>query len=782
MDTGLLSAEEAGSVTRLIATGDWDPIAQWAVCALCLIVLGLTIWNYRHEPVLGRRITLISLRVLVLALLLFLFFQPALVTETMQRSRNAVAVLIDDSESMSLPHGDETRSDAARSLVERMAPLFKEWEVERDVIFHRFDSALERLPDEFSGEELEAKGESTRVLEVLEALQSESGRRDLAGIVLISDGVDNGGLSERMADAVGLDRETRDFALSLGAPIHVFSFTDSPDLLDVGVVELRHPPFAFHMNVSKIEATIRATGLAPGTPIQVSLLEEGQPIANRTIQVPKDKSETAVIFEVVPRQVGHRAWTVQVTAPQGDLLPGNNSRHAVMQVIRDRIRVLQICGHPSWDQRFLRNHLKRDPNIDLISFFILINPENMFAVQANETTLIPFPAHELFVEELGGFDLVIFQDFNHGPFQTRHHLFRIRDLIREGGGFLMVGGPRAFTEGGYHDTELAEVLPVSLPPPREPGATLDTQRFHPELTDAGRRHPVTRLLPDAEENARLWKKLPTLEGIHRVSGLQEGAISLLDHPRLKTTSGGPQPVLSVMDVDRGRSMALTTDSAWGWSFLHSGQGGSSRTYATFLDNVIRWLIRDPDLEHVHLKLADVDVQLGETVPIRILVKGTDYAPLPDHPVTLHITRRPALDDVHSTAVTLATPTDLRTDARGEIVVPISFDASGIHDIGARTTSQEFESRAHVILVASDSPVERLIVTPENDGLGLLADTTGGLRASITASVPELPLEEGALLQVVRREEEALWSNALVLALAALLFGVEWWMRQRMGYL
>ena len=107
---------------------------------------------------------------------------------------------------------------------------------------------------------------------------------------------------------------------------------------------------------------------------------------------------------------------------------------------------------------------------------------------------------------------------------------------------------------------------------------------------------------------------------------------------------------------------------------------------------------------------------------------------------------------------------------------------GIHDVVARSVVQEFESRAHAILVASDSPVERLVVTPENDGLGLLADTTGGIRSSITAAVGDLPLEEGALLQVVRREEEALWSNALVLFLAALLFGVEWWMRQRMGYL
>jgi hypothetical protein len=346
----------------------------------------------------------------------------------------------------------------------------------------------------------------------------------------------------------------------------------------------------------------------------------------------------------------------------------------------------------------------------------------------------------------------------------------------------MVGGPRAFTEGGYHDTELAEVLPVSLPAPGVPGSTLDTGRFQPVLTDAGRRHPVTRLLPDAEQNVDAWKKLPELEGINRVTGLQAGALSLLDHPSLKTANGGPQPILSVVEVDRGRTMALTTDSSWLWSFLHSGTGGSSRTYATFLDNAIRWLIRDPDLEHVHLKIEKVNAQIGTSVPIQILVKGTDYAPLPDHPVSLTVTRRAPLTEVNTAAAVLPTPTGLRTNARGEVIVHLPLDTPGIHDVIARSEVQEFESRAHAILVASDNPLERQLVAPDHDGMGLLADITGGIRASITGDPPNLPFNDGALLQVVRREEEPLWSHPLVLALAALLLGLEWWMRQRMGYL
>ena len=42
-----------------------------------------------------------------------------------------------------------------------------------------------------------------------------------------------------------------------------------------------------------------------------------------------------------------------------DAIPGNNS-HSRHSVVRDRTRVLQVCGSPSYDQKFLRLFLKED--------------------------------------------------------------------------------------------------------------------------------------------------------------------------------------------------------------------------------------------------------------------------------------------------------------------------------------------------------------------------------------------------------------------------------------
>ena len=50
-----------------------------------------------------------------------------------------------------------------------------------------------------------------------------------------------------------------------------------------------------------------------------------------------------------------------------------------MRVIRDKIRVLQVAGAPSWDVRALRQMLKSNPNVDLISFFILRTQDDHLA-------------------------------------------------------------------------------------------------------------------------------------------------------------------------------------------------------------------------------------------------------------------------------------------------------------------------------------------------------------------------------------------------------------------
>ena len=196
-------------------------------------------------------------------------------------------------------------------------------------------------------------------------------------------------------------------------------------------------------------------------------------------------------LKFTPQQVGTLPLNLRLSTAAGEYSQENNQRSFVLRVIRDRVRVLLVAGRPSWDERFLRGLLKQDPNVDLVSFFILRTATDNAGPQ-DQLSLIPFPVAEIFGPQLRTFDAVVFVNFDYRPYRAldiERFLPALRDYVRGGGAFAMVGGEQSFGEGHYGATPLAEVLPVEV----VEGLGLAEEEFRPRLTPEGRRHPVTSL-------------------------------------------------------------------------------------------------------------------------------------------------------------------------------------------------------------------------------------------------------------------------------------------------
>lgn len=776
----LLKRYDPNVTETFVLNGQWSLWEQALAIATALVIFALTAWNYRTTRSWKRRISMLTLRAFILMLLLFIFYQPAMVLETIQKSRNTVVVLVDDSESLALPQGDSHGTALIQSFFADKADFFESLSETSDVETFVFGAGLKPVPMADMPEAITARQTQTLMLEALEQVRERLRNKDIGGIVIATDGVDNGKLMDRVEDSVGLDEETRRFVETLRAPIFPVLTADLASVKDVGIQKIQYNNFVFVLNASSLQTTVRITGYAPGTAAIVSLFENGQSLATKTVTVEPERRDYPVTFDFVPRRLGNQVFTVYSPPLPEDVYAGNNEKNVIINVIRDRIRVLQICGHPSWDERFFRNWLKRNPNIDLISFFILINPRNSYAISQAETTLIPFPTHELFVEELGGFDLIVFQDFNHGPFQTREHLFRVRDFVKNGGAFLMIGGARAFSEGGYFGTEITEVLPVEIAPSFGDGSTLDHSRFSPVLTDPGKRHPITRLRLDPGANEDLWATLPPLEGLNEVVRIKPNGVSLLDHPTEKMSNGGAAPVVAVSEAGEGRVMTLLTDSTWLWSFRQD-EGGSSSAYSTFWDNAIRWLIRDPELDLVRILLEGTEHPKGAPLQATVRVLGLDYKPIPGQKVHVTVKRRGGVNQWNQAAIIADLP-DARSDESGDLVVDIPTDQTGVVEITAssKVVDRVVTGSRLVVVVENNPELENIV--PKTDVMRLLAEASSGQTYLLTDNTFQPAFREPEILKVTKREEQDLWSGADILAIACLLFGLEWWLRRKLGYL
>ena len=389
-----------------------------------------------------------------------------------------------------------------------------------------------------------ATGGATDALGALRAAAGGSGApgRRLAGVLLVTDGADNGAL------AAGLSGQPRADLLALGVPVNVVAVgSDAPR--DLAVERVAVDDFAFVRSTLTVEATLRARGFGRED-VQVLLKREGQVVAQATLKLEPGKETYTVPLSFAPDTTGTFVLTVSTPVLPGEAVAENNTRSFVLRVIRDRVRVLLVAGRPSWDERFLRGLLKQDPNVDLVSFFILRTAGDNPGPQ-DQLSLIPFPVAEIFGEQLRTFDAVIFLDFAYQPYRSldiERFLPNLRDYVRGGGAFAMVGGGQSFAQGHYAGTPIADILAVD--PAEGMGET--SEPFRPRLTAEGRRHPVTSLAPGEGANEAAWSALPPLPGLNFTRPLPstDGARVLLEAPTL-LSGGRPAPVVAVREVGIG---------------------------------------------------------------------------------------------------------------------------------------------------------------------------------------------------------------------------------------
>jgi hypothetical protein len=703
--------------------------------------------------------------------------EPAVELRQIVKVPNHVAVLVDTSRSMEVrpPDGGASRAERAAALIRAAAPTFAAWEQAG----HRVDLyGFGEVVAPATPESLAARpaAEATRMGEALAEMRARYAGRDLGAVVVVSDGIDTGRIGEGPLDAAA-----RTTISALDAPIHTVGIGEA-SLRDVSVAAVLADEFAFVRTPVTIEAVIRQHGL-PDRQIELTLTRDGRPVATRSVILRSDRSEERVPFEWLPDHPGNFVFQIATPVLAGEALASNNSQVFTVKVIRDRVRVLHLCGRPSWDQRFLRAMLRRDPNVDLVSFFILRTETDDQPWNRNELSLIPFPTYEIFEEQLKSFDLVIFQNFNFAPYGVEPFLPGVRDYVEGGGALAMIGGDLSFASGGYGSTALRDVLPVELPPAAPFGAPsastgsdadLTSDAFRPKLTAEGHGHPVTSLLLDPHENENRWARLPPLEGINRVPRARAGTATLLAHPTLKIEGGKPAPVLVVGDAGKGRSMALLTDTAWHWGFLSAGEGDDGRAFQRFWENAIRWLVRDPALTLLRIELDRVEYRRNQPPSARIRAMHPDYSPAQNVAIALEILA--ASGDAQAKPLRQL---EAVTNQDGEAHVDLGALPPGAYRLVGRAT---LEGRA----VVED---KTFVVRAEGRELEDVAFRDRVLREMATASGGSYRMEDlGAVtirepreVRVGRQQSVEIWSSPLLLVLGIVLLTSEWYLRRRAGH-
>lgn len=575
----------------------------WLWLVLLLAALALLAYTYRgiYERT-GARLAwgLAALRCGAVMLLLLALARPAWVRGRELVDPGRVAVIVDDSLSMSL--ADATgrsryaRARQALKVLQQAAGKGQGPPLEIDV----FDIDGELLAN---GPPREPRAERTDLTRALRGAAARLRARPLVALVLISDGMDNSGVEQ--------------FSELAELPVPVFALGFAPDAdaarLDLALHAVRAPQRVMVNNECEVTCELAKTG-GPALAATLAIKRGSEILTSQEIALPEGSSRQPVVLRLRPQEPGAFVLTAQVDAEPGERLAANNVRHFPLQVDAEGIKVLYLEGYLRYEFRFLKNRLEEDPDINLAAVVRRANPQAAPALSAGNL---------LTDERLREFEVLILGDMQANLLTTAEYEALLRWLESPGAdgrrrALLVLGGYHSFGPAGLRTTPLAQALPVTF---GDEGPLQSEQPFVLEPTEAGRQHPMFQILEDRAQNAALWAAAPPLAGCPLFERIKPGAEVLAVNPQVEL-SGQPAAVVVTHRYGEGRVMVLGADTTWRWSFLPRLAGQGDTLFARFWSQAIRWLAgRQIQTERPPLVASTdkPDYALGTAATIRIVL-------------------------------------------------------------------------------------------------------------------------------------------------------------------
>lgn len=617
--------------------GDFSfALPSWAF-VVTLIALGLLVvfaLQYRSVgPMLGRRDRwmLSALRFVTFSVLAFILFRPVLLVSTVVPRRNYVAVLVDDSRSMRVADengftraqraielfgggpADSVAGVADASVGSDAGEVRRALEDRFRVRMYGFDADATRTG---AAEQLTFGGDRTSLGTALARVQQEMSGLPLSGIVVVTDGADNADvpLSESLLELQ-----------AARLPVYTVGLGEERITPDLEVRRIELPRRALEGTTLVADVILSHSGLA-GRTVRVDVEDDGRIVGTRDIELGPD-GEVPVQIQFTLEDSGPRTVRVAVAPIEGEAVTENNERRALLEVADARRKVLYFEGSPRPELKFLRRAVADDENLQVVTLLRTADEKFLRLGVDGPTELEEgFPTTR---EELFGYAGLILGSVE-ASFFTHDQLQMMADFVgQRGGGLLVLGGDRAFAEGGYGGTPLADALPVVLDAAGEPAVV----EVLPELTPAGRRHPAMRIAGDEGSSAELWAALPPLTSVNRVTRVKPGAVTLLD---ARPVDGSDARVLLAHQrYGRGTAIALAVQDSWLWQ-MHADIPVEDQTHETFWRQLIRWLVHDaPD--RARLDLGENAASPGEPLTIRAEIEDERFLRVNGARVTATVT-------------------------------------------------------------------------------------------------------------------------------------------------
>ncbi|MCO5260212.1 MAG: VWA domain-containing protein [Crocinitomicaceae bacterium] len=328
-------------------------ISLWWLIPALGFAIGISVWLYAQKEngwvsELSKkwRIALIGLRSFSIFLVILLLFGIIFQAFIYKKEKPILIIGLDDSVSM-LNYSD---SSTVQALSEKIIASTKEQLGDKfDVVSYTYSG----IPS-FITESVSFKATSTDLASAINQTRNEFYNRNLAGILLISDGNFNTGVSPIYA----AEKLTNSSIYSLGVG-------DTITKRDQLIKHITHNDVAFLNNDFPVAIDIEGIKMGK-TESEVTIESNGKKIASQTIHYKDGVSDYEQLnFVLNATSPGIHRYTVKLTHKQNEYNYQNNEQLFYIEVIDSRSKVLLLSAAPHPDMAALKSVWDKDQNLEV---------------------------------------------------------------------------------------------------------------------------------------------------------------------------------------------------------------------------------------------------------------------------------------------------------------------------------------------------------------------------------------------------------------------------------
>jgi uncharacterized membrane protein len=736
---------------KFILLGAWP---GWLLVMLIFVSgAGLAWLVWRQLPQAAPRVRnwrawlIWALETAMVALVLLLLWEPAVTVAELKSQQNIVAVLLDDSRSMSIADagtdGATPRETAAAQALSKVLPgLGKKFQVRT----YRLDNSLTRMERQ---DQWHADAAATHINAGLRQLVSETSDLPVGAVVLLSDGAENSG---------GIDLETINALHNRRLPVHTIGFGKEMAAHDLEVEDVAVAAKAMAGSRVTATVTLHQHGYA-GQRATLNVKDGDKLLATKDVTLDKDGVTQSETMFFNAGDAGVKSISFALEPLPGEQSAANNAVTRLVDVSAEPRRILYVEGEPRWEFKFIRRAEAEDKGVQIVS--MLRTTENKIYRQgiADPSELADgFPTK---AEDLFRYQAIILGSVEADYFTPVQQELLHEFVDKRGGGLLFLGGRFALGDGGWASSSVADLFPTFLPNQK---GTFHRESATVQLTPAGAESPITRLLDDRAANIDRWRKLPYLNDYQDAGAPKPGATVLA-----QTIAGRPMPLLVTQSYGRGKTALLATSGTWRWQMSAPLNDPS---HDLFWQQLLRWLAKDSPGQVTATMPQQTLMDEGH-VQMTVVARDREFNPAADAHVSAHMIGPGGESTMVDLTPVPNTPgnysLDWTADKPGSYVAEVTADRGSV-ELGKDVISFQRE----------DGVAENFHTEQNRELLEKLSNETGGRYWEVN-ELDRLPKEISySEAGISVRDTKELWDMPAVFLALLGLMSTDWLLRRKWG--